>query len=118
MICHGVYPTYAVPDVQAACDWYVAALGFDIRFMWRDPPTHGAILLGAACVHFWEGTPQPTDNWLYFNVTDLEQMYSRALAGGVTITKAPATYPWGMREFNAVDLNGYALRFGQHVGAA
>jgi len=116
MICTALYPTLAVPDVKATCEWYVSALGFSIRFLWGDPPTHGAVLLDQACVHFWEGPAQRSANWLYFDVTDLDAIYARARQGGVTITRPPETYPWGMREFNAVDLNGYNIRFGQHMG--
>ena len=90
--------------------------GFTLRFFWGDPPTHGAITLGEACVHFWQSAPQPNDNWLYFDVSDLDLMYERATKSGVQITKPPTDYPWGMREFNAVDLNRYQIRFGQHIG--
>ncbi|MEM1374413.1 MAG: VOC family protein [Pseudomonadota bacterium] len=113
--CVGLYPTLAVPDVREACDWYITCFGFELRFLYGDPVTHGAVLFGAACLHFWEGVPQPNANWIYFDVTDLEAIHTRAQARGVTIMKAPADYPWGMREFNAVDLNGYNIRFGQHV---
>ena len=54
---------------------------------------------------------------LYFDVNDLDTIYARAKESDVQITRAPETYPWGMREFNAVDLNGYNLRFGQHMGS-
>lgn len=114
--CTAVYPTLAVPNVMEACEWYVDCLGFTERFLWGDPPTHGAILLDSACLHFWLGEPQLGANWLYFDVNDLDTIYARAKESGVRITRAPETYPWGMREFNAVDLNGYNLRFGQHMG--
>ncbi|MEP6336944.1 MAG: VOC family protein, partial [Anderseniella sp.] len=73
------------------------------------------ILLGDACVHFWNGIPQLGENSLYFDISDLDVMYKRAKANDVEISKPPEDYPWGMREFNAIDLNGYNLRFGQHI---
>ncbi|MET1413896.1 VOC family protein [Roseibium sp. HPY-6] len=114
--CTAVYPTFAAPDIEDTCNWYVDKLGFTIRFLWGDPPTHGAILLGGACVHFWKGAPQLNENWLYFDIDDLDAMYQRARENAVEISREPETYPWGMREFNAVDLNGYNIRFGQHMG--
>ncbi len=111
-----VYPTLAVPCVPDTCSWYVDKLGFTLRFLWGEPATHGAVLLENACVHFWNGQPQLGENWLYFDIDNLEAMYKRARSSGVEITKEPQNYPWGMREFNAVDLNGYKIRFGQHVG--
>ncbi|QFT33193.1 Glyoxalase-like domain protein [Labrenzia sp. THAF82] len=115
--CSAVYPTLAVPNVLDTCNWYVDHLGFTIRFVWGEPPTHGAVLLDKACVHFWQGEPQLGANWLYFDVNDLDVVYARATTSRVNITRAPETYPWGMREFNAVDLNGYNIRFGQHMGS-
>ena len=72
--CSAVYPTFAVPSVEEACDWYVEKLGFAVRFLWGEPPTHGAISLGEACVHFWHGLPQLGENWLYFDITHLNAM--------------------------------------------
>lgn len=116
--CSAVYPTLAVPSVTATCNWYVDRLGFTLRFLWGDPPTHGAILLDVACVHFWAGTPQLGANWLYFDIDSVDEMYHRATSNGVEVTREPETYPWGMREFNALDLNGYNIRFGQNVGSS
>ena len=114
--CSAVYPTLAVSDVAETCAWYVDRLGFSVRFLWGEPPTHGAVLFGEACVHFWNGEPQVNQNWLYFDIDNLDAMYQKAKSSGVEIAKPPENYPWGMREFNAVDLNGYNIRFGQHIG--
>ncbi len=115
--CSAVYPTLAVPNVEDACAWYVDRLGFTVRFVLGDPPAHGAILLDSACVHFWSGTPHISENWLYFDIDNLDAMYERAISAGVKIERPPENHPWGMREFNAVDLNGYNIRFGQHLGS-
>jgi len=113
--CSGVYPTLAVVDVTQTCDWYAEKLGFTVDFLWGEPPTHGAVSLGAARVHFWQGVPQLGENWMYFDINNLDAMHARATGNSVTISKAPENYPWGMREFNAVDLNGYNIRFGQNI---
>ncbi len=114
--CSAVYPTLAVSDVKDTCSWYVEKLDFSLRFLWSEPPTHGAIVLGEACIHFWQGTPQLGENWLYFDINNVDEMYAKAESNSVEISKPPQDYPWGMREFNAVDLNGYKIRFGQHLG--
>ncbi len=113
--CLGVYPTLAASDVTETCNWYVEKLGFTIRFILGEPPVHGAILFDEACVHFRKGTPQLNDNWLYFHITDVDAMHEHAKANGVEITLEPESKPWGMREFNAIDLNGYQIRFGQNL---
>ncbi|MDU8944928.1 VOC family protein [Ovoidimarina sediminis] len=93
--CSAVYPTLAVRDVEESCAWYVERLGFAMRFLWGAPPTHGAVLFGSACVHFWSGVPEPGQNWLYFDITGLEAMLARAQANGVTIVRPPRPIPGG-----------------------
>lgn len=114
--CSAVYPTLAVHNVKATSRWYVERLGFKTKFLWGEPATHGAVILGEACVHFWNGELQRSANWIYFDIDNLDAMYERAKNKDVEIARAPEDYPWGLREFNAVDLNGYNIRFGQHLG--
>ena len=39
-------PILAVPDVQAAAEYYCDKLGFTVGFLYGDPPTHGGIHRG------------------------------------------------------------------------
>ncbi|WP_154666798.1 VOC family protein [Litoreibacter arenae] len=109
-----VYPALAVPDVADACRWYVEKPDFMVRFLSGQPPSHGAILFGAACLHFQTGVPQLGENWLYFGISNLDGMYQRARSNGVNISTPPKNCPWGMREFDAIDLNGCNIRYGQN----
>lgn len=110
--CVGIYPTLPVGDVRETAEWYQNKLGFDLRFFYGDPPTHGAVQLGQATVHFFPGEPNPRGHWLYFQVEDVDEAYEWMNANDVTMLDAPADQPWQMREFNLRDLNGYHLRFG------
>ncbi len=110
--CVGLFPTLPVRDLTASVEWYQRKLGFKLRFFFGDPPTHGAVELGQATVHFFTGTPVPEGHWLYFQVEDVDQFYERVTGNGVNPVDVPTDQPWAMREFNLHDPDGYHLRFG------
>lgn len=112
MDCVGIFPTLPVGDVKETADWYQDKLGFELRFFYGDPPTHGAVELGQATVHFYPGEPNPDRHWLYFQVEDVDEAYEWMSGNGVDTLDPPTTQPWHMREFNLRDPNGYHLRFG------
>jgi catechol 2,3-dioxygenase-like lactoylglutathione lyase family enzyme len=111
--CTGIYPTLAATDLMATIDFYREKLDFDLRFLWGEPPTHGAVWLGEATVHFFTGRPNPGGSWMYFQIENIDDLYARYRSNGVTCLDEPQDQPWGMREFNIHDLDGYHLRFGQ-----
>ena len=115
-------PILAVPDVQAAAEYYCDKLGFTVGFLYGDPPTHGGIHLGE-----WtsEGAhiqltltdqplpPKPPVGFYVFMGEDVDGLYERYQTAGVHIEREPTDEPWGMREFSIRDCNGYLLRFGR-----
>ena len=111
--CLSIAPTLEVPDVKFATDHYQEKLGFNLGFLWGEPPTHGAVNLNGASIHFGEGTPNPKGFWLYLHVEDLDGLFDWYQSNNVQTLDKPTTQPWGMREFNMRDPHGYCLRFGQ-----
>ncbi len=110
--CVAIFPTLPVRDVRETAEWYQNRLGFALRFYYGDPPTHGAVELGQATVHFYPGDPNPDRHWLYFQVEDIDETYEWFRDNGLATSDSPTDQPWQMREFNLRDLNGYHLRFG------
>ncbi len=55
--CTSVYPTISVPDILKTVKYYENQLGFESRFLWGAPPTHRAVSLGEATIHFTPGEP-------------------------------------------------------------
>jgi len=110
--CVGLYPTIPVSDLVASAEWYQEKLGFELRFFYGDPPTHGAVQLGQATVHFFPGIPTPDGLWLYFQVEDVDEVYEWIISQGVETIDVPTLQPWAMREFNLKDPDGYQIRFG------
>jgi len=112
--CEDVFPTIVVADVVETIDFYHDKLGFDVDFIWGEPPEHAGVSLGSISVHFSKGNPNPDGFWIYLVVVDVDALYDRYQGAGLEVEGKPETYPWGMREFNLTDLNGCRLRFGQH----
>ena len=113
VVCHSVHPTLEGPDVRMATEFYRDRLGFEIEFLWGEPPVHGAVRCGDVSIHFSEGTPEPRGFWLYLIVDAVDTLFERCRNLNVQLLDEPESQPWGMREFNMRDLNGYQLRFAQ-----
>ena len=112
--CETVHPTMKVPCVRTTVEYYRDKLGFEIEFLWGDPPVHASVRLGQVSVHFSSDAPNPDGFWTYFVVDNVDGLFEWYQDNGVEILDEPEAYPWGMREFNIKDFNGYHLRFGQH----
>ena len=113
--CVGMYPTLPVGDLLETVEWYQDKLGFDLRFLYGDPPVHGAVILGRATIHFYPGTPNTDGHWIYLQVEDIDETFEWIAGNGVTFLDEPTDQPWQMREFSLRDPNGYVLRFGAAI---
>ncbi len=117
----GAEPVLFCHDVQQSAEFYRDKLGFNIDFLYGEPPTHGGVSRGE-----WTGSmvvlqlaQVPPDReispaaYLYIRVQDaLDELFAMYQANGVEIVSAPANKPWGLREFTITDFNGHQLRFG------
>ncbi|MEJ2131313.1 MAG: GNAT family N-acetyltransferase [Gammaproteobacteria bacterium] len=115
-----VEPILAVPDVAAAANYYCERLGFELAFLYGEPPSHGAVSRG-----LW--TPnraslqltaaergaeiRPSAAVCFHTGAGIDALYEEYVNNGVEIVQPLQTMPWGVREFRLVDLNGYPLRF-------
>lgn len=113
-----------VHDIEESTRFYQDQLGFNLDFVYGDPPVHAGVSRGE-----WSGsnvviqmTKVPTEqplvpsSYLYIFVDEkLDQLCQTYRARGVEITQPPESFPWGMREFSIRDNNGYTLRFGMNV---
>ncbi len=123
----GVQPVLIVRDVAATVHFYREKLGFDVDFVFGDPPEHAGLARSdwSSDTAYLQVTKAPGDTkirpqgWLYFmvdaKIDELHQVYKD---NGVKILNSPQNYPWGMREFSILDLNGYELKFGTRASFA
>ena len=111
-----VIPVLAYPSVVDAVAWLSAAFGFTLRLGIGDHRAQlnagdGAIVItggGAA------GAPQRSDS-IMVRVADARGHCDRAAAQGATIAMPPTDFPYGERQYTAVDFSGRAWTFSETV---
>ncbi len=115
--CDSIYPTIAVSNLLETVNYYRDQLGFEVQFLWGEPPVHGGVVFGNATVHFNEHAQSQFQSengfWLYFQVDDVDALYDQYQSRDVECLDSPTDREWGMREINIRDINGMTIRFGQ-----
>ncbi len=110
-----VIPVLACADAAAAADWLVRAFGFAERLRIG---THriqltfgdGAVVLAAR-----SDAIEPRGISLMVRVADVDAHCAHARAAGARIVAEPATFPYGERQYSAVDPSGYLWTFSGSV---
>ncbi len=121
---YALEPVLPVQDVAATVEFYCARLGFQVGFLYGDPPTHASVVRGEWSARAVRIQFAQTDNWtadkawgqIYIFVgAEIDALYAHYSAQGVAVRQAIANQPWGIREFTIADNNGHQLRFGTPV---
>ena len=112
-----VIPVLAYRDVRAAVEWLTRAFGFRERLTIG---THRAQLLfesGAIVAH--EGGPDDVKpghaHSILVRVRDVDAHCAHARQHGAAIVREPVTYPYGERQYTAVDIGGHVWTFSESV---
>jgi glyoxylase I family protein len=129
MKVQSVTPLMQVYEMQASIAFYREVLGFEVVHLASEPSGHlwwAMLKLGGATVMLnskYEGDSRPAvpeavtgrdDVTLYFGVDDVDQAY-RELRGKTLSVEEPRTMPYGMRQMNVRDPDGFHLCFQQPV---
>lgn len=121
---YSLQPILNVADLQATTNFYRDKLGFQVDFLFGDPPNYGQVSRGEwsferVQIQFSQAehaNGQQAGAALYINIgPDLDGLCEQYRVAGVTIEREPENHPWGLREFAIRDLNGYLIRFGTPV---
>jgi uncharacterized glyoxalase superfamily protein PhnB len=125
-----VMPVLVYHDVSEACEWLCRVFGF--RERWRAGRHRalleiegGAVVLGEARTgragEPEEGqkyAPEPAgqvSHSVLVRIPDVHQHFERARDCGAQILQAPRDFPYGERQYNAVDLGGHHWTFSQSI---
>lgn len=114
-----VAPVLPVDDAVLTAEYYKTKLGFDISFVYGDPPYYAIVQRGEnATIHFSEredsSTPI-TPCHVYVFVSDVDALYQEYEAKGIPAFSPPENQQYGMRELEIRDPNGHFLTFGQEL---
>ncbi len=109
-----VIPVLAYPDVSRAADWLCHTFGFVERLRIGDYRVQ--LVLGNGAVVIVAGQPpsDPADS-IIVRVEDVDQHCTAAVAAGAQIVMQPTRFPYGERQYTAVDPAGRRWTFSQSV---
>ena len=122
-----IAPYFVVEDVVSSANYYRDKLGFGYDRLWGEPPAfcmvsrNGAIVMLAQ--HNEAGAMRPNrlvdpegEAWdAYIWIDDADKLSAEFKFRGVKITRDVCTQPYGCRDFDVEDCNGYRLCFGQPI---
>jgi len=111
-----VIPVLAYPSVPEAVAWLSAAFGFTLRLGIGDHRAQlnagdGAIVItggGAA-------GEAPRRDAIMIRVADARDHCDRAKAHGATIAMPPTDFPYGERQYTAIDFSGRSWTFSETI---
>ena len=127
-----IAPYFIVDDVVATADFYRDKLGFAYERFWGDPPAFTMVSRSGMVIMLGQLAPTGTgslmrpngvavpgdDPWdAYVWVDDADALHEEFKAKGVPIARPLCDQPYGCRDFDIVDCNGYRLCFGHDTEA-
>src|SRR5258707_971320 len=119
-----VAPYFLVDDVVAAANFYRDKLGFHYERFWGDPPAFCMVKRAGIVIMLSQfprtGSMRPNrladphgEAWdAYVWVDNVEGLYREFKEKGVRIARDICVQPYGNRDFDVEDCNGYRLCFG------
>lgn len=116
-----VIPELGYPDVVAAADWLSRAFGFAVRLRIGDHRVQLSIGEGAmvatrlADVDHPPQMPIRKGSSVMVRIEDADAHHARAAAHGARILSPPTDYPYGERQYTALDLGGHVWTFSQSI---
>lgn len=119
-----IAPYFLVEDVVMTANFYRDKLGFQYERFWGDPPGFCMVYRRGVIIMLSQaGVLRPNrladtegDAWdAYVWVEDADALYAEFTASGVKIARPICDQPYGCRDFDIEDCNGYRLCFGHDI---
>jgi catechol 2,3-dioxygenase-like lactoylglutathione lyase family enzyme len=116
----GAEPQILVADISAACAFYTQKLGFDVAFVYGDPPFYAQVFRDGARLNLrhaaqpiLDAQTRAQEQFLSATITlaDAAPLYREYQAANVPLTQPLKTEPWGAQTFMVRDLDGNLLLF-------
>jgi predicted enzyme related to lactoylglutathione lyase len=119
-----IAPYCVVDDVVATATYYRDQLGFTYERLWGDPPRFCMVFRNGIVIMLAQletgGAMRPNrlvdpegGAWdAYVWIDDADALHAEFVAKGVKIARGLCDQPYGCRDFDVEDCNGYRLCFG------
>ena len=113
-----VIPVLTYDDVAEASAWLCRAFGFKERLRIGDHRVQlvfgdGAVILTAGRTESPVGGP--VTHAVHVRVDDADRHHEQAERSGARILQPPTDYPYGERQYSALDLAGHHWTFSQSI---
>jgi catechol 2,3-dioxygenase-like lactoylglutathione lyase family enzyme len=104
-----------VANIQRSCDFYVDKLGFEVAFLYGDPPYYGQVVrdnarfnLRLVCEPVFAGDVRKREGLLSASITvafvsEIRQLFASYQTAGVVFHQEVKQEPWGATTFIASD---------------
>jgi predicted enzyme related to lactoylglutathione lyase len=122
-----IAPYFNVDDVVTTANYYRDMLGFHYERFWGAPPSFCMVSRGGIVIMLSQicqpGVARPNrladpegEAWdAYIWIDDADALNAEFKSKGVKITRAICDQPYGCRDFDVEDCNGYRLCFGHNI---
>jgi catechol 2,3-dioxygenase-like lactoylglutathione lyase family enzyme len=113
-------PQLFVADVEASCEFYTKKLGFEVAFVYGEPPFYGQVVrdgasLNLRCLSEPAINPElrEREHLLSASITlkDAKPLFLEFQAAGVVFHQELKTEPWGAQTFIISDPDGNLILF-------
>ena len=120
----GIAPFFLVRDVEQAAEYYRDKLGFEIGPYFGSPPVFVIVQRDRMAIQLGRmsgGRGGSNRDWreeaidAYIWVRSADRRYAELRRNGAALIDSPSLKPYGMKEFDVRDADGYVLRFGEDV---
>lgn len=122
-----IAPYFIVDDVVTTANYYRDKLGFHYERFWGEPPSFCMVTRAGIVIMLGQlektGVMRPNHvvdpeggAWdAYIWIENADALYAEFKSKGVTIARDICDQPYGCRDFDVEDCNGYRLCFGQDI---
>lgn len=113
-------PILSVTELSTAIAFYRDTLGFDVAWVWGDPPDIAAVCRDGAEIMLTQrpGAKPAGAGHVYLGVSDIDAYYAALIENGVPLIVPIGDRPYGMRDFRVADPSGNELSVGQAVAGS
>ncbi len=122
-----IAPYFLVDDVVTSANFYRDKLGFHYDRFFGEPPAfcmvrRSGVVIMLSCFprtqvmrpnHLADSEGEAWDAYVW--VDDADALFEEFTAKGVKITRSICDQPYGCRDFDVEDCNGYRLCFGHDI---
>jgi len=111
-----VVPEVPVRNVHAASAWLSNAFGFIPRLVIGDHRIQMRVVGdGGSGDVVLVGSPSPAPTSVMVRIEDVDGHCAHARAAGAEIRREPTDYPYGERQYTAIDPDGHRWTFSQTI---